>query len=105
MPLVEFLAARPDSISGSRSGPQPPCTLAVSRAEMAMNETPQLPRGIFSEGADSCLHGLPRENCPYPPGSAERGAWLEGWNQTAHRDSTVHEGSDNNGTQRPEAPR
>jgi ribosome modulation factor len=52
-----------------------------------MAETPQLPHGVYSEGADSFLHGLPCENCPSPPGSDEREAWLVGWNQAARRDA------------------
>jgi ribosome modulation factor len=54
-----------------------------------MNEEVQLPKGVVSEGADSYLRGLPREDCPYPPGSAEREDWIEGWNQAARRDGTV----------------
>jgi ribosome modulation factor len=52
-----------------------------------MNKTPQLPQGVYSEGADSFLHGLPREDCPYPPGADEREAWLAGWDQTARKDA------------------
>lgn len=48
-----------------------------------MKDEPQLPKGVFSEGADSYLHGVPRENCPYPPDSIERAEWFDGWNQTA----------------------
>ena len=48
-----------------------------------MTETPQLPDGVASEGAESYRHGLPLENCPYPPGSSEREAWLAGWRRAA----------------------
>jgi ribosome modulation factor len=53
-----------------------------------MSEDLPLPKGAFDEGRASYLHGLPREDCPYPPDSDEREPWLEGWDQTAHRDST-----------------
>ena len=52
-----------------------------------MNETPQLPHGVYSEGANSFWHGLPLENCPYPPGTNERKAWLAGWDQMAGNDA------------------
>jgi hypothetical protein len=55
-----------------------------------MNEEFQQPKGIVSEGADSYLRGLPREDCPYPPGSAEREERIEGWNQAGRPDGTVH---------------
>ncbi len=48
-----------------------------------MNDEPQLPEGVFSEGGDSYRRGLPREDCPYPPGSTERDEWLNGWDQTS----------------------
>jgi len=50
-----------------------------------MSDEPQLPlpQNVFTEGADSCARGLPRGDCPYPPGSAERDQWLAGWDQTA----------------------
>jgi hypothetical protein len=49
-----------------------------------MNSEPQLLYGVFSEGMDSYLRELPREDCPYASGSAEWVAWLRGWDQTAH---------------------
>ena len=52
-----------------------------------MSETPQLPEGVFSEGVDSFLHGLPREDCPYPPDADERNAWLAGWDKAAPKDA------------------
>jgi ribosome modulation factor len=57
-----------------------------------MNETPQLPRGVYSEGALSFLHGLPREDCPYPPGADEREGWLAGWDQSARKDAAGADG-------------
>jgi ribosome modulation factor len=48
-----------------------------------MSDEPPQPTGAFTEGADSYLKGLPRENCPYPPDSVEREEWLAGWDQTA----------------------
>jgi ribosome modulation factor len=41
------------------------------------------PTGIASEGADSFLQDIPRENCPYPPDSDDREEWLKGWDQAA----------------------
>ena len=41
-----------------------------------MNMEQQLLYGIFSEGMNSYLHELPRDGCPYQPGSTEREAWL-----------------------------
>jgi ribosome modulation factor len=46
-----------------------------------MTEEPQEAAGAASEGADSWLQGLPRENCPYPPDAIEREEWLKGWDQ------------------------
>jgi hypothetical protein len=37
-----------------------------------MSEDLPLPKSIRAEGMASYLHGLPRENCPYPPDSDER---------------------------------
>ena len=54
-----------------------------------MNEATQQLGGIFSEGKDSYLQGLPRENCPYPPHADEREAWLKGWDHGAHADGVV----------------
>jgi ribosome modulation factor len=51
-----------------------------------MSEELPLPKCVIEEGVASYLHGLPREDCPYPPGSDEREQWLEGWGQTARRD-------------------
>ena len=56
---------------------------SIEFADVAMNKEPLL-YGVFSEGMDSYLRELPREDCPYPSGSAERVAWLGGWDQTAH---------------------
>jgi ribosome modulation factor len=53
-----------------------------------MSENLPLPKSVFDEGVASYLHGLPREDCPYPPDADEREPWLEGWDQTARRDST-----------------
>jgi len=52
-----------------------------------MSEELPSPKSVASEGAASYLHGLPRKDCPYPPGSDEREPWLEGWDQAAGRDS------------------
>ncbi len=48
-----------------------------------MTEEAELPKSISDEGTDSFLGGLPRENCPYPPGADEREAWLSGWDLAA----------------------
>ncbi len=50
-----------------------------------MSEKPQLPKGAWSEGKDSFNRGLPREDCPYPPGIEERDDWLRGWDAAAAR--------------------
>ncbi len=42
-----------------------------------------VPAGAVSEGALAYKKGLPVEDCPYPPGSGDRQAWLHGWNQAA----------------------
>lgn len=39
--------------------------------------------GVSSAGRACCLAGLPREHCPYPPGSADATAWLKGWQLAA----------------------
>jgi len=41
------------------------------------------PYSVADEGADAFLRGLPRENCPYPPGADEREIWLSGWDRAA----------------------
>ncbi len=48
-----------------------------------MNKDPRLPEGVFSEGVDSYIRGLPCEDCPYPPDSTERDEWLKGWDNAA----------------------
>jgi ribosome modulation factor len=53
-----------------------------------MSEDLPPPKSVFDEGMASYLSGLPRQDCPYPPGSDEREQWLLGWDQTARRDST-----------------
>ena len=50
-----------------------------------MTDEPKLPRNVSDEGTASFLRGLPREDCPYPPGSEEREEWLSGWDQAAAR--------------------
>lgn len=50
-----------------------------------MTHTPRLPHSVEEEGADAFEHGLPRRNCPYPPGADERDAWLSGWDRAAAR--------------------
>jgi ribosome modulation factor len=50
-----------------------------------MTDEAKLPQTVSDEGADSILRGLPREDCPYPPGAAEREAWLTGWDLAATR--------------------
>jgi ribosome modulation factor len=49
------------------------------------NETP-LPMNVSDEGTASYLRGLPREDCPYPPGSDECEEWLSGWDKAAKKD-------------------
>jgi ribosome modulation factor len=48
-----------------------------------MTEEPAEQMGAVSEGADSFMQDIPRENCPYPPDSIEREEWLKGWDQAA----------------------
>ncbi|GJD29686.1 Ribosome modulation factor [Methylobacterium adhaesivum] len=31
------------------------------------------------EGAQARIHGRPKDACPYPAGSEERAAWMEGY--------------------------
>ncbi len=50
-----------------------------------MTDEPDLPRTVADEGAASFLRGLPREDCPYPPGADEREEWLAGWDRAAAR--------------------
>jgi ribosome modulation factor len=50
-----------------------------------MNDDPALPQNVSDEGTASFLQGLPREDCPYPPGSEDRDEWLSGWDQAAAR--------------------
>jgi ribosome modulation factor len=47
-------------------------------------------KSVHSEGMDAYLLGLTREHCPYASGTTERGIWLEGWDQTAHRERRLH---------------
>lgn len=51
-----------------------------------MDDDPQVCTGFFLEGADSYLREAPRGSCPHLPGSVQRQAWLDGWDQTAHRE-------------------
>jgi ribosome modulation factor len=48
-----------------------------------MSNEVELPRTVSDEGRDAWLKGLPREDCPYPPGADERAAWLAGWDKAA----------------------
>ena len=50
-----------------------------------MTDEAELSRSISDEGAVSFLRGLPREDCPYPPGADEREGWLTGWDLAASR--------------------
>jgi len=50
-----------------------------------MTEEPKLPRNVSDEGSASFSRGLPREDCPYPPGSEDREEWLSGWDKAAAR--------------------
>lgn len=52
-----------------------------------MNDEIKLPRNVYDEGTDSFMQGLPRENCPYPPGADERERWLTGWDVAAAKGS------------------
>jgi len=47
-----------------------------------MSDDPEIDEAIMQEGAASHVGGLPRENCPYPPDSPEREAWLKGWERS-----------------------
>ena len=46
---------------------------------------PELPRAVADEGRISFDRGLPRDDCPYPPGSEDREEWLLGWDRAAAR--------------------
>jgi ribosome modulation factor len=48
-----------------------------------MTDEMELPQSVSDEGRDSFARGLPREDCPYPPGADERDAWLAGWDLAA----------------------
>ena len=37
------------------------------------------PSDPIAEGARARAHGRPKDSCPYPAGSPERRAWLEGY--------------------------
>ena len=50
-----------------------------------MTDEAELPQTVSDEGTDSFLRGLPREDCPYPPGADEREGWLTGWDLAASR--------------------
>jgi ribosome modulation factor len=55
-----------------------------------MSGNGRLNNSTHSEGVDAYLLERLREHCPYPPGSADRDAWLEGWDQTAHRERRLY---------------
>ena len=48
-----------------------------------MNDEAAERPSVYQEGFDSFDHGLPRDNCPYPPDSEDREDWLRGWNDAA----------------------
>jgi ribosome modulation factor len=48
--------------------------------------TPPFPPDPISEGAHARGLGRPKDACPYPAGSAERKAWLEGYDGTPSDD-------------------
>ncbi|HEX3348008.1 MAG TPA: Rmf/CrpP family protein [Acetobacteraceae bacterium] len=48
-----------------------------------MTDEPDLPTSVYDEGVDSFRQGVPRDDCPYPPGAGEREDWLRGWDETA----------------------
>jgi len=50
-----------------------------------MTDGGELPQSVSDEGTVSFLQGLPREDCPYPPGADEREGWLTGWDLAASR--------------------
>ena len=76
------LRRTPERHPGSR-----PATRAQSRhgGVADMTDEDELPQSVSDEGTDSFLRGLPREDCPYPPGADEREAWLTGWDLAATR--------------------
>lgn len=49
-----------------------------------MAETPD--EDPFDAGVEAFDRGISCIDCPYPEGSAERKAWLEGWNRRADFD-------------------
>ncbi|MCJ2048679.1 hypothetical protein MKL01_02980 [Methylobacterium sp. J-070] len=42
--------------------------------------------GAIAEGAHARVIGRPKDSCPYPVESAERQAWLEGYDGTPTED-------------------
>ncbi len=47
-----------------------------------MSEHPKPHADPIDQGAQARAHGRKRECCPYPAGSEEREAWLEGFTGT-----------------------
>lgn len=41
--------------------------------------TENAPADPITEGARARAHGRPKDSCPYPAGSRERTAWMEGY--------------------------
>ncbi len=48
-----------------------------------MTDEADLPDSVSGEGAASFSRGLPREDCPYPPGADEPDEWLAAWDRAA----------------------
>jgi ribosome modulation factor len=55
-----------------------------------MNGDTRLNKCIQSEGVVAYLLERQREHCPYPSGSVDQDAWLEGWDETAHRERRLY---------------
>ncbi|WP_380874611.1 hypothetical protein ACFB49_00100 [Sphingomonas sp. DBB INV C78] len=41
----------------------------------------------MGQGIDDHAHGVPRDDCPYSPDSAEAKAWLQGWDHGEQAES------------------
>lgn len=51
-----------------------------------METRPHHTMQAISEGAHARAIGRPKDSCPYPAGSPERRAWLEGYDGTPSED-------------------
>ena len=47
-----------------------------------MLESTKLPTQAFAEGMSARGLGKPITSCPYPDGSDDRDAWIDGWHES-----------------------